>query len=210
MQEHHGAADGRACGLRHGFAGDGGGDGGLEIVMLGLGTLLAERDVAVVDAAVVDLAEFPALDEEDSCLRSDGGVGEGDEGLAGVKDGRGGDGEVAAVLLDDGGGVIGVGVDPPDADWIVAGGLGAELVGEAGDLRDVAVGDGAIGGGEVEDDDADAGAGEGRDGGVVEVEAVGLRILCRGRTETEDQGQSGQTANERMHGHRAPFNWIES
>jgi hypothetical protein len=183
--------------LGNGLAGEGGGDGLFEIVMLGLGALLAEGDVTVVDAAVVELAEFPSLYEEDGGFGGDGGVGEGDQGLAAVEDGGGGDGEVAAVLLDDGGGVGRVGVDPPEADA-----LGSELLGETGDLRNVAIGDGAIGGGEVEDYDADAGTGEGVDGDAVEIEAVGLGLLCNGWTEAECEGHGGKGADERSNGHR--------
>ena len=72
LQKHDGAADGRPSGLRNRFASQHRGDCCLQVMVLRLGALLAERDIAVVDAAVVHLAQRVVRHEENRCLGRDG------------------------------------------------------------------------------------------------------------------------------------------
>lgn len=138
-----------------GFAGNCRADRCLQIVVLGLRTLLADIEIPVVDAAVVHLVQRTARDDEDGGLRRDSCVSEGYERLLRVKQGFTVNREIAIVLLDDGSGIAAVGIHPPEADC-----LPREFIGQSRNFRDVSVGDRAVAGGKDEHDDADAGTGE--------------------------------------------------
>jgi len=135
---------------------------------------------------VVDLVQFPALDQEDCDLRGDGCMRKVNEGLAGIEDGVGGDGVVAIVAGDDLRRIAGVGIDPPEADVASSRRICGELLRQAADLRDVAVGNGAIARREEEHDNAGTGTGQGGDWmsmriGAKDRRLCGLRLGSDGK-----------------------------
>jgi hypothetical protein len=122
-----------------------------------VGALEAEANVAVVDTAGVDGPPGVVAADEDGDLGGDVGVGEGDEITGGVEAGEAGGVELGLMLVDGGGGFGGVGIDVPDANS-----LGGVEATQALDFREGAVGDGAVGGEEEEDEDAVGGLRQGR------------------------------------------------
>lgn len=132
-----------------------------QVMTLGGGAVLAEVDVAIVDAATVD--PFPGLcrAHEDSGLGRDDCGGASDEAMSRVRDGRHAVAILAAMSLALRGGGGGIRVDEPEAHP-----TGGVLALEAGDFGSVAIGDGAIGPGEKKHDGAGAGVGEGVVGSV--------------------------------------------
>jgi hypothetical protein len=119
------------------------GDGSLEVVLRGAGALLSNLEITIVDAAVIDTAESLracVLGNEDRRLGRDCSVGESNELMMRIKQdiffravGR-------FMLTHSFGGLCDVGIHKPKHDV-----LRGELVFEPLHLRNVAIGDGAVG-----------------------------------------------------------------
>ena len=164
-------------------------------MLLRLGTLPADGEIAIVDAAVIDLAKIGAFNLENSGFGRDGDVRELDQGLAVVDDCRLADGELVIMFLNRGYGVFGVGEHPPDADA-----MGGELTIHAGDFGDIAVADGAIGGGEDQHDNASARPGKLMDRLPVKVESVGIDRMTGETSRCQDRQQQKDAEWGRTHG----------
>ena len=139
--------------------------------MRGLRPLLAEGDIAIVDAAVIDLAELSIFDSENGSFRGHGNMSHPHQILPGINQRRGVDRIIHSVLAHYCWRIARIGKDPPDADGGPSGIGGDEFAAQARDFGDIAIGDGAVAGGKDEDDDAGAGAGEGGDGSPVKTDA---------------------------------------
>jgi len=174
LEGDEGAADRAAVGLADGVVLEDVLDGVFEVVHGGRGALVAKGDVAVVDAAVVNLSELavlsgPVLANKHGGFGGDTDVGLVNEVLRGVDEDGGFGLELLGVLGDDSEGVFGVGEDPVEGDA-----LPGEFAGDTVDFGDRTVGDGAVGCGEEKNDDLLAGGGELGDGAGFEVGDGGL------------------------------------
>lgn len=120
------AADGFGARLFWFFAGEKSGDGVFQIVLGRVGTIFAESEIAIIDAATV--GEF-ALRIEDGAFRGDGGAGGFDEFVSFIAEEICGEMEIVTVRGNFGVRVGGVWINDIERDFV-----GRKFVGESFDF----------------------------------------------------------------------------
>jgi len=184
------ATDGRTARFGHRFAGENSADGILEIVPGSLWPFLSETEIPIVDAAAVDLTQLVSTGNKDGNFGSYGGVGHVRKALFGIKSNVALYVELSVVAAHHTLGIGWIGIDPPEADAIRR----IRAI-EALDLRNVAIGDGAVGCGEEEHDSSRTGGSESIDRIAFQIRSERLSSPCSRRHAAQQDNDCAQNHN---------------